>query len=130
MKGLSEERQGWLSELLQNEKRRLWTEVRRELFAKIGDELHDQYELPQDLGERGLIDVLEDTGLALADIRRRQLTAMDEALTRLQEGRYGICEDCGEEIQKERLRVSPYVTRCLRCQNEHEGPPSGPGLTL
>jgi len=95
MKGLSKEHQVRLSELLQNEKRRLWTEVRRELFDRIGDELHGQYELPQDLGKRGIIDVLEDTGLALADIRRRQLTAMDEALARMEEGGYGICEDCG-----------------------------------
>jgi DnaK suppressor protein len=82
------------------------------------------------VGERGLIDVLADTGLALADIQRRQLTQMDETLSRLEEGSYGICDDCGEEIDENRLRVSPYATRCVVCQTRREGPPSGPGLTL
>lgn len=130
MARMSKDRRERLNELLLSEKRRLWTEVRRELFEKVGEELQSQYDLPQDLGERGLIDVLEDTGLALADIRRQQLTRMDAALARLEEGTYGYCEDCGEEIDEERLRVSPFATRCVECQTRREGPSSGPGLTL
>jgi RNA polymerase-binding transcription factor len=130
MARLSKERRARLTELLLDEKRRLWTEVRRELFQEVGEELHSQYDLPQDLGERGLIDVLEDTGLALADIRRQQLTRMDEALGRLEEGSYGLCEDCGAEIDEERLRVAPFAARCISCQTRKEGSSSGPGLTL
>ena len=48
-----EERQAQLSELLLAEKRRLWTEVRRELFQEVGEELRGQYDLPQDVGEAG-----------------------------------------------------------------------------
>jgi RNA polymerase-binding transcription factor len=125
-----EERQAQLGELLLAEKRRLWTEVRRELFNEVGDELQSQYDLPQDVGEAGLLDLLEDTGLAIADIRRQELTHMDHALAMLQEGRYGLCEDCGAEIDLERLSVAPYASRCVTCQTRREGPRSGPGLTL
>jgi len=47
--------------------------------------------------------------MAVADIRRQELTRMDEALGRLKEGRYGICVECGAEIAEERLRVAPYA---------------------
>jgi DnaK suppressor protein len=130
MTALTQERQAQKIELLLAEKRRLWTEVRRELFRQVGEELQSQYELPQDLGERGLIDLLEDTGLAVADIRRQELTRIDRAVARLKEGRYGRCEDCGGEIDLERLRVAPYAPRCIDCQTQREGPHSGPGVTL
>ena len=130
MTRMSKERQARLTELLLAEKRRLWSEVRRELFDKVGEELRSQYDLPQDLGDRGLISTLEDTGMAVADIRRQELTRMDEALGRLKEGRYGLCAECGAEIDEERLRVAPYAPCCVECQTRREGPPYGPGVTL
>ena len=130
MKRLTKERRTRLAELLLTEKRRLWNEVRRELFDETGEGLHSQYELSKDLGEQGLIDLLEDTGLAVADIRRQELTRMDETLRRLEEGRYGICEECGEEIAEERLRVAPFAACCVGCQKKREGLPRGPGVTL
>lgn len=130
MERLTEERRARLAELLLAEKRRLWNEVRRELFDETGEGLHSQYELSPDLGEQGLIDLLSDTGLAVADIRRQELTAMDEALARLQEGRYGLCAECGGEIAEERLRVAPFALCCVSCQRRREGLARGPGVTL
>ncbi len=130
MAPLTGERQARLRELLLAEKRRLWNELRRELFDQVGEELHSQYELPQDAGEKGLVDLLEDVSLAVTDIRRQELTRMDEAIGRLQEGRYGLCEECGAEIDEGRLRVAPLVSCCVACQTRREGPRSGPGVTL
>ncbi len=123
-------RQEELVELLLEEKRRLWTEVRRELFDKVGDKLHAEYDIPLDVGDQGMIDVLEDIGLAVADVRCQELTRIDESLRRLKEGRYGLCEDCGAEISLERLQVAPYAPCCIGCQKKREGPASGPGRTL
>lgn len=130
MASLTAERRARLAELLLAEKRRLWNELRRELFDQVGGALHSQYELPQDVGEQGLIDLMEDVSLAITDIRRQELTRMDEAMGRLQRGEYGLCEECGAEIDEERLRVSPYVPCCITCQERREGPRSGPGVTL
>lgn len=124
------ERHKMLVELLLEEKRRLWTEVRRELFDQVGDKLHAEYDIPQDVGDEGLIDVLGDIGLAVADIRCQELTRIDEALRRLKEGRYGLCEDCGAEISLKRLQVAPYTSCCIDCQTKREGPESGSGHTL
>ena len=121
------EREEQLVELLMEEKKRLWSDVRSDLFDQIGDQLHSQYDLPQDIGDRGMIDVLQDTGLAVAEIKREQLTRIDEALARLEQGRFGYCEDCDEEIPLERLKVAPYAPCCVPCQENREahGSPSG-----
>lgn len=126
-------RQEGLVEVLLEEKRRLWAEVRRDLFDQVGDKLHAEYDIPQDVADNGLLDVLEDIGLAVADVRRQELTRIDGALGRLKEGRYGLCEDCGAEISLQRLEVAPYAPCCIHCQEKREkreGPASGPGLTL
>lgn len=129
MPGTDEARQGWFRELLLEEKRRLWEEVRGELFDKLGEELHTQYEVPCDIGDQGILDLLDDIGLAVVDIRRQQLTQLEEALLKLEAVRYGLCEDCGDKIPDERLRVAPYAPCCVACQEKREGGHKT-GLTL
>ena len=110
-----------LRDLLREHKRRLWAELRDELFNRTGDDLHEQYEVPQDIGERSILDLLADEGLAIADLRRAQLTALEEAQSRLELGTYGRCEGCGEIIDRERLRVMPFTACCVACQSKREG---------
>jgi DnaK suppressor protein len=43
-----------------------------------------------------------------------------EALQKLRDGEYGICDECGEAIAPARLRVMPEVTTCVRCQDRLE----------
>ena len=119
-----------LRDLLAEQKRRLWVELREELFDQNGEELHTQYDIPQDIGERSILDMLSDAGLAVADIRRMQLTQLEEAQRRLETGSYGKCEGCGEFIGIERLRLVPYTACCIQCQKSREIPPRGSGNTL
>lgn len=116
-----DERQTRLKDLLLGEKRRLWNDLRIELFDKMGINISKQYDIPQDIGDRSVLDLLGDTGLALADIHSEQLTQLDDALTRLDNGRYGICDDCGKEIDEARLNISPYAACCALCQQQREG---------
>jgi DnaK suppressor protein len=124
------ERQAKFRKLLLDKKRAMWNELHNELFKKTGEELHSQLEMALDPADKGLIDLLEDTGLNIADIRRQELTAMDEAMGRLERGIYGICEECGQEIPENRLRVIPFARYCIKDQGKREGPPYPPGLTL
>ncbi|MCM2357181.1 MAG: TraR/DksA family transcriptional regulator [Geobacteraceae bacterium] len=130
MPAKSKERQAKLRALLVETKRRLWNELRDELFRKTGEELHSQFELAQDPADMGLIGLLEDTGLAVADIRRQELTRMDEATNKLERGTYGLCEECGVEIDEKRLAVAPLVLCCLDCQKRREGPSYPPGVKI
>jgi DnaK suppressor protein len=122
-------RQERLRSVLLEEKRRLWNELRGELFSNQ-EKLHTQYDTPQDIGDRSMLDVLSDTGIAVADIMRERLTRMEEVEKKLAAGSYGICEECGEEIDEERLRVVPYAIRCVTCQEKHEGPSFPPESTI
>ena len=124
------DRQARLRATLLENKRRMWNELREDLFRKNGEALHAQFEIPQDPADQGLIDVLADMGLAVADIRRQELTRMDEAVGRLERGTYGLCEDCGTEIDERRLSVAPLVPYCIDCQKRREGPAYPPGVTL
>jgi DnaK suppressor protein len=116
--------------LLAEHKRRLWAELREEIFARTGAGLATQYDIPQDPGEKSMLDVLSDAGLAVADIRRQQLTALEEAQRRVEAGTYGTCEGCGQRIDIQRLRLMPFAALCLECQKEQEGPSRPPGTTM
>jgi DnaK suppressor protein len=51
----------------------------------------------------------------LLERAREQLHEVDEAMTRLQQGSYGICERCGKAIPGERLEAQPATRRCVGC---------------
>ena len=114
-------RQEKLKKLLMDKKRKMWNELRNEIFNKLGREYNKQFDSPQDLEEQSLIDLIEDTGLAIADMRREELTKTDEAITKLEDGTYGICEDCSTEIDEARLKVVPLTPCCVTCQAKKEG---------
>jgi RNA polymerase-binding protein DksA len=54
------------------------------------------------------------TAALLADARQR-LTELDEALTRVETGEYGVCAVCGRPIAPDRLRARPTATTCIEC---------------
>lgn len=56
---------------------------------------------------------------ALLTQARDHLTALDEALERLDRGGYGRCAVCGEPIPAERLEARPTATTCVRCATAH-----------
>lgn len=57
-----------------------------------------------------------ELGLLLGDREREKLHAIDEALLRIREGEYGICEECEEEIPLGRLKALPFARHCVRCK--------------
>ena len=52
---------------------------------------------------------------ALLEAAREQVAAIDDALRRLAEGRYGVCDRCGQPIGAERLAARPAAVTCVRC---------------
>jgi len=113
-------RQERLKKILVDKKRKMWNDLREEIFNKLGREYNKQFDNPQDLEEQSLVDMIEDVGLAIADIRREELTEMDEAIRKLEDGTYGICEECGIEIDEARLKVVPLTPCCVICQAKKE----------
>src|SRR5512137_829449 len=61
-----------------------------------------------------------ELGPLLGDREREKLHAIDEALLRIREGEYGICEECEEEIPLGRLKAMPFARHCVRCKSDLE----------
>lgn len=65
-------------------------------------------------------DALRDVEVSELARRARELESVEAALTRINDGVYGICVECGNGIPIERLRASPHSTTCLACQATRE----------
>jgi DnaK suppressor protein len=61
-----------------------------------------------------------ELGLLLGDREREKLRNIDEALLKIKEGEYGICEECEEPIGVERLKARPVTTLCIDCKSAQE----------
>jgi DnaK suppressor protein len=58
--------------------------------------------------------------LRIRDRERKLILKIEEALARIEEGTFGVCEECGDEISEERLKVRPVTTLCIHCKTEAE----------
>ena len=56
----------------------------------------------------------------LAEVESRELASIENALERMREGQFGVCEGCGCTIPMARLNALPYATLCIECQRESE----------
>jgi len=61
-----------------------------------------------------------DTTLQIAESGSSEIAQIDEALRKIEEGTYGICESCGGEIPWARLQAAPYATMCVECKRKQE----------
>ena len=58
--------------------------------------------------------------LLLGDREREKLHSLNDALLRIDEGEYGICEECEEEIPLGRLKAMPFARHCVKCKSDLE----------
>lgn len=73
--------------------------------------------------DEGFADAAQSTAerakvLSLAEGLRQRLEDLDEALERIKEGTYGVCERCGNEINPERLDAVPAASLCMPCKQK------------
>jgi DnaK suppressor protein len=58
--------------------------------------------------------------LRIRDRERKLILKIKEALARIEDGTFGYCEECGEEISEERLKARPVTTLCIACKTKAE----------
>ncbi len=95
-------------------------EAKKEIGRIISGENRQIVETALDDGDWSVIDLSEDISLKQLSTHRGNLAKIDEALRKLDEGTYGICEECGEEIDIERLKVLPFAIYCKEDQEKKE----------
>jgi DnaK suppressor protein len=73
-----------------------------------------------DVVDAALDSVQDEISSQLAEVESRELARIENALERMREGQYGICEGCAISIPLARLNALPYATLCIKCQRESE----------
>jgi len=104
------------AEMLQETKRQALKEMQgrvKEETEGVKDEGRDTYDLASDERDREINFILNDR-------EREKLLAIDEALQRIKDKTYGICENCEGEIQLGLLKILPFTRLCVKCQEENE----------
>lgn len=114
------EKKSALRKLLINKREALIKEAKTEISKYIKGETKQLVDTALDDGDWSVVDLSEDVSLKQLGTHRETLLKIDEALRKLDEGTYGICEDCGEEISEQRLKVLPFAIYCRDCQEKIE----------
>ena len=108
---------------LANFKRKL-LEMRRELLGQM--EKNKVYS--KEMGEDGIPDsgdvaaysYSKEVLMGLGENERNKLRLVEEALNKIEEGFFGVCERCESSIPVKRLELLPFTRYCVRCQSELE----------
>jgi DnaK suppressor protein len=73
-----------------------------------------------DAVESSEADIQEEIEFALIQMKSETLNKINDALSRLEQGNYGNCFECGDEIAEKRLRALPFAVRCKDCEEARE----------
>jgi DnaK suppressor protein len=117
-KGAAKNRYSELKKMLEDRRRELMNDVQGRIRDVRTDSSKDREVLDQ--GESSEVDIQEDIEFALIQMKSETLNKVDAALRRLDEGTYGDCFECGDEISEARLRALPFAVRCKDCEEARE----------
>ena len=103
----------------------------KELLLKRLDELYDEAEKTvagmtdneenfPDPTDRATLESDRNFMLRIRDRERKLIVKIREALGRIEEGNFGLCEECGDDIGMERLTARPVTTLCIDCKRKQE----------
>jgi DnaK suppressor protein len=120
MKRKTKSRTESLRLMLANKRDRLQNEITRDLDKGLTDDRLLRVDQMIESGDQAAIGVTKDIEIQVMEIKNRTLQAIDGALERIKRGRYGLCEECGDQIEPARLDVVPFALYCLNCQKQLE----------
>ena len=116
----SGDRHSSLKDLLLAKREALIQEIKQQLGQSVTEEQQRRLEAAMDSGDQALVDLEREMGISLQEMRNRERQLIDDALDSLDEGTYGMCADCGEEISEKRLHALPFARLCVECQSKRE----------
>jgi DnaK suppressor protein len=111
------------------ELKRMLEERRREIQAEVQGKMRGVREEGTwggklnevlDAVESAEADIQEELEFSLVQMKSETLNKINDALVRLDQGSYGNCFECGDEIAEKRLRALPFAVRCKDCEEARE----------
>jgi len=112
---MDKERLEYFKDLLTKKKEVLIAEASKTIVDMSDDE-----ETFPDPTDRASLETDRNFLLRIRDRERKLILKIDEALERIEDGTFGICELCGDDISDERLKARPVTTLCIDCKTDSE----------
>ncbi len=112
---MEKERLEYFRELLNERLKTLLEEAEKTVSGMTNDK--DTFPDPTD---RANLETDRNFLLRIRDRERKLILKIKDALARIDDGTFGICEECGEEISEERLKARPVTTLCIDCKTKAE----------
>jgi DnaK suppressor protein len=109
-----------LKAILEERRREIMSEVQGRMRDVRAEGAGSTVQGVLDAAESSEADIQDEIEFALIQMKAETLNRIDEALRRLEEGTYGYCFECGEEINEKRLRALPFAVRCKDCEAARE----------
>ncbi|HVF89755.1 MAG TPA: TraR/DksA C4-type zinc finger protein [Blastocatellia bacterium] len=95
--------------------------VAEDTYAGINDEIRDE-------ADAALMGETADISAELVELKSKRVEQVDSALQRIDDGTYGVCENCGKKIAIKRLDADPAALYCIDCATLLEGDTRMPTL--
>ena len=112
---MDKKRLAYFKDLLTKRKEGLIAEASKTIVDMSDDE-----ETFPDPTDRASLETDRNFLLRIRDRERKLILKIDEALERIEDGTFGICELCGDDISDERLKARPVTTLCIDCKTDSE----------
>jgi DnaK suppressor protein len=98
----------------------LWQEINEDIEDDAREEYQELVQSIRDGSDRALAELEETTVFSYVKLKVQEIEKIEEALKRMEAGKYGSCRSCGGWIRPDRLKVVPYSVRCRACQEKQE----------
>ncbi|MCA1949215.1 TraR/DksA family transcriptional regulator [Gracilinema caldarium] len=100
-------------------------DLKKEIITNLISGNEDFKQIVEEMDPKDFADIASDDidrkmieAIGTQDVKR--LKAIDNALSRIQQGKYGLCVKCGKKIPQDRLEAIPYALMCIECKTAEE----------
>ncbi|MCG6924942.1 MAG: TraR/DksA family transcriptional regulator [Acidobacteria bacterium] len=114
-RSVDRERYRVLKEMLGDRRREV-----QEKLRSLRETLPVEAGVVRDAEEQSVDDFVTEVDMALMQMKSETLSRIDQAIARLENGTYGLCQECDEEISARRLKALPFAALCRTCQEDTE----------
>ncbi|OHB72346.1 MAG: hypothetical protein A2W23_05550 [Planctomycetes bacterium RBG_16_43_13] len=90
------------------------------LKRNIQDSSGDLSSMPMHMADLGTDNFEQELTLGIVENEQDEIREINEALRRIKDGKFGLCESCSKPITKIRLRAVPYARLCIGCKKKEE----------
>ena len=117
---LTAKRSEHLKKILYRKRAEVVKELEQQMGRKLSTEAGQKVDSAMDSGDLSLQDMDQGIDYSLLEMKYEQYKDIADAFRKLQNGTYGLCEECGQEIDIKRLEVNPLARYCITCKQHKE----------